>query len=253
MAHVLGIVLGADQVDARPAAALDLIFQTGAGTIVEDGVLALAHREDLLQQVQGLADGVAADEGTEEAILALGGAAMKGQARKGVGHRQADVGVALVVTQQDVEARLQGLDEIVLQQQGLALGAGHGDLDVPDEGHHDLDAPVVGPAEIAGDAALEVLGLADVEHFASAIQHAVDPGGLGEGLQQAAGIARLLASRQASSHANLKAGHPPRLRDTLLAGLPVGLQIGIPAGLAEVLHAVLRQGGILTGHRQCPG
>jgi hypothetical protein len=68
------------------------------------------------------------------------------------------------------------LDEVVLEQQRLALGAGHRHLDVRDLADHHHQAAVQRPAEVARHPALQVLGLADVEHRALRVQHAVDAG-----------------------------------------------------------------------------
>jgi hypothetical protein len=46
---------------------------------------------------------------------------------------QLDIGKALVVAQDDVEARPVFLDQVVFQQQRLGLGLGDRDLDMPDE------------------------------------------------------------------------------------------------------------------------
>ena len=75
------------------------------------------------------------------------------------------VRVALVVAEQDVEARVQRLDQVVLEQQRLGLGAHHRRLQARDARHHVADArAAVVLVEVARDALLQVARLADVEH-----------------------------------------------------------------------------------------
>ena len=178
--HVRGVVGRADQGDAGPAAALDLVLEAGARAGAKEAVLALAHRKQLLQELQGLAHRRGAGVGPEEAPRPLARPAVEGEPREDILGGQIDVRIALVVAQQDVVARLQGLDEVALQQQGLALGAGDRDLDVGDLSHHGLEAHVQRPGEIAPDPAAQVLGLAHVQDLALGILHPVDPRGRGD-------------------------------------------------------------------------
>jgi hypothetical protein len=74
------------------------------------------------------------------------------------------LGEGLVVAQQDVEARLQLLDEVGFQQQGLGLGRGDDQLHRPGLGHHQADALGVETAlGVLDDALLQRLGLADIK------------------------------------------------------------------------------------------
>ena len=88
-----------------------------------------------------------------------------------------DIGKRLVVAQQHVEARPQPLDQVGLEQQRLGLGRGRDELERGGRRDHALDARVVaGRPRIGDDALLDVLGLADVEHVAVGVDHAVDAG-----------------------------------------------------------------------------
>jgi hypothetical protein len=90
---------------------------------------------------------------------------------------QQQIRIGLVVAEQDVEAWLQSLDQVVFQQQRFGLGPRHRGVDVVDTFQHQLDArTLVGFLEIAGDALFKVLRLADIEHGAGRIDHAVDAG-----------------------------------------------------------------------------
>jgi hypothetical protein len=80
-----------------------------------------------------------------------------------------DIGEALVVLEEHVEARLVRLDERVLEHQGLGLGARDRHLDVAHLA--DQEAGLAGPrraAEIARDALFQVARLADVQDLAPA-------------------------------------------------------------------------------------
>ena len=89
--------------------------------------------------------------------------------------RNQDVGKGLVVAQQHVEARAEALDEVGLEQQRFRLGARahevhrHGGAD-----HAGDAAALAGEPRVADDALLQAARLADVEHVAVGIDHAVD-------------------------------------------------------------------------------
>ena len=89
-----------------------------------------------------------------------------------------DVGKRLVVAQLHVEARPQLLDQVGFQQQRLGLGRGGDDLDRHGRGDHAQDARRQRrvDAGIGGQPLADVLGLADIEHVAGGIEHAVDAG-----------------------------------------------------------------------------
>jgi hypothetical protein len=87
---------------------------------------------------------------------------------KAVGQRELHVGVGLVVAQQDVEARLALLDEVVFERQRLVL-VGHQDVFQIDGLAHQragLGVGLRGFQQIRPDARAQVLGLAHVDHLA---------------------------------------------------------------------------------------
>ena len=89
-----------------------------------------------------------------------------------------DVGKRFVVAQLHVEARPQLLDQIGFQQQRFGLGRGGDDLDGDGRGDHAQDARRQRrvDARIGRKALADVLRLADIEHVAGGIEHAVDAG-----------------------------------------------------------------------------
>ena len=95
-----------------------------------------------------------------------------------VGEGELDVGVGFVVAQQDVEARLALLDEVVLKGQGLVLVGNEYVLNVDGLAHEGAGFCVGlrGFKKIGSDAAAEVLRLADIDDIALRILVEVDPG-----------------------------------------------------------------------------
>ena len=109
--------------------------------------------------------------------LARARAAMLEDLRRPVIGRDQDIGERLVVAQQHVEARAQALDQVGFEQQRLGLGLGGDEFQRHRAGDHARDARVVGRRpRVVGDALLDVLGLADIEHLAFGVDHAVDAG-----------------------------------------------------------------------------
>ena len=93
----------------------------------------------------------------------------------------------LVVAELDVEARLVLLDELVLEEHRLLLGAGDDHLDVAEqilEQRH--EEAVVAPArvEVAADPRAQAGRLADVDHLAGPVLHEVAAGRSREGLER---------------------------------------------------------------------
>ena len=99
-------------------------------------------------------------------------------ARELLVERDRDEGIGLVVAQADVEARAVLLDEALLRQQRLGLGADDDALDLLDRRDH---LRVAGAAwhlrlgEVRGDALADRLRLADVDHAAFAVAEEVHP------------------------------------------------------------------------------
>jgi hypothetical protein len=222
-----------DELDARRGAALDLVQQAGARAVGEHGVLAGAQLEHLLQQLDALAHRVGIGVGAERLVVFLRCAAKIGEARKAVAGQQ-QIGVGLVVAEQDVEARLQPLDQVVFQQQRLGLGARHRGVDVVDALQHQPDArALVGFLEIAGNALLQVLRLADVQHRAGRVDHAVDAG---QGGQRGE---KFLVDAQGSVFVEQLAGDRP-----VLVGQFLERDVGVRRRLARV---ALQRGGDFLG------
>ena len=91
--------------------------------------------------------------------------------------RDQDIGERFVVAQQHIEARPQTLDQIGFEQQRFGLGAGNDEFERAGRRDHALDAGIeAGRTRIGANAVFDVLRLADIEHVAARIDHAVDAG-----------------------------------------------------------------------------
>ena len=107
--------------------------------------------------------------------------------REGIGERHRNRRVALVILETDVESRPILLDQRVLEDERLGLRRHDDRLDVGDE---PLEEPVLGARivvgrEVAADAALQALGLADVQHVTRGILPEIDARTIGEGIELA--------------------------------------------------------------------
>src|SRR5712692_1763973 len=149
---VLRVSFGADQSYAGRGAPADLVQQAGPRSVLEHRVLAGAQPEHPLQQLDALAHRARVGKRSEVAVGLVHRAAVKAKAWKfPAAHHQ--VGIGLVVAKEDVVARRERFDEIVLEDQGFGLGAGDRDLDVGNLRQHHGDArPVLGLLEIGRDA-----------------------------------------------------------------------------------------------------
>ena len=173
-----------DQTDAGRGTTPDLILQAGPTPGAEKTVLARAQPEHFLEEVQRIADGVGVRIGTEVASGRAPGAAMQRQAGKiAIGH--VDVGITLVIAQQDVVARLEFLDQPAFQDQRLGLGMRDCDLDGLDLG--DQAARPGGGlvlSKVTRHPPPQIAGLADVKHYATLVQHSVNAGQGDESFQE---------------------------------------------------------------------
>ena len=107
-------------------------------------------------------------------------AAMEAQLRKAF-TGQTNVGIALVVAEQYVVARLVRLDEIVFEQQRFALGTSHGGFDARDlADHHGGARMMVGFLEVTRYAFLQVARLAHIQSLAGRVQHPVNTRTVGQ-------------------------------------------------------------------------
>src|SRR6185437_1255757 len=100
-----------------------------------------------------------------------------------VGERELDVGIGLVVAQQDVEARLALLDEVVFERERLVLVGDRDVLEVHGLAHQraGLGVSLRGGEEVAPHPGAQILGLADVNDLALGVLVEVTAGARGQG------------------------------------------------------------------------
>ena len=174
IADIAGIVSALPFRHARPGAASDLVQQAGSTAVVEDRVLAGAQFENLLDQLDRLFYRPGTREGPEVAVALVDRATVIADARISLA-AELQIGIALVVAEQDIELGVQSLDQIVFQQQGLGLGANHRGFHPGDACHHHADAAATMVLlEIAGDAFFQMFGLADIKHLILGVEIAID-------------------------------------------------------------------------------
>src|SRR5471032_639538 len=180
------VVLGRDQFHARRAAAADLVQQAGPGAVGVDAVLAGADQEHLLQNLHRLLDRPRIGEGSEVLVFFIHRAAIVDHARR-VAAGDLQVGIRFIVAEQDVEARVLRLDQVVFQDQRLGLAVRDRGLQPRDALDHHGDAWAAEVfLEVVRDALLQVARLADVEQLVVDVEIAVHTrqvGQLGHGGQ----------------------------------------------------------------------
>ncbi len=186
LGHQLLVIGDRDFAGAGAGAAFDLIEQAGPRAVLVKGIDAGAQKKGALQRVERAIDRPDAGEGAEIIALARPRAAMLGDLRGVVIPRDQNIGEGFVVAHQHVEARLQLLDEIGLEQQRVGLGLDRDEHHVGCRGDHPRDAVhMAGEAGVARHALSHILGLADIEHLAVGGDHAIDAGTVGRVLPMA--------------------------------------------------------------------
>lgn len=186
---VTAVGLGCDLGGAGAGALFDGVEQAGAeesvpGVVGVDVEGAGAEFENALEELNGFAQGVDADERAEGfGAFVFGGVGVSGDVDAGVVVAEGDdeVGEGFVVEEPGVEAGLDVFDQPVFGKQSFPLGLALNDVDLGDEVEHGrfLRAQFCRGDEIGGDPIFEVACLADVEDHARSIFHEIDARQLG--------------------------------------------------------------------------
>ncbi len=121
---VLAVIGFGDQADARRRTELEVVFEAGPLAAAEDGVLAAADPEVLVDEMDGRPGPVGRAERAEVARSVRLDLAAEIDAGKVLAGRHLEIGEALVVLEPEVEAGLMLLDVVVLEEGGFFLGAG---------------------------------------------------------------------------------------------------------------------------------
>ena len=163
--------------DARGRTAFDLIEQAGSVAIVEKTIRAGPQQKQLLQRIQRHIDRSGAGKGAVIIALRSARAPMLLNTGEFMVCAQQDEGEAFIIAQKDVVRRAIALDQLRFEQQRLCLAIGR------DNGHaarlRDHTPQTIGQPihlRIIGHAVLERFSLANIEHIAPGIIHAIDAG-----------------------------------------------------------------------------
>ncbi len=182
----VAVLVGVHATHTRRRALVDVAEQAGPADLpvpLEHPRAAGAGREDAQQHVEGLADRPRVGVRAEVPHALAPRPAVDVQPRELLVHRDGQHRVGLVVAVADVEPRVELLDPVVLELEGLDLGAHHGPLDAGGRGDHlpgaRVQAGEVG--EVRVEPLAQALGLADVDDPAVRVGEAVHPRGLRDG------------------------------------------------------------------------
>ena len=169
VAHGFGVSLRRGQPgDARPQASLDVVLQAGTRVVAREIDLAGRNQKVPVDEIDDAVGEVRRKIRTVIDRTVAPQPARHVDARKALGRRELDVGIALVVAQQNVIARLLLLDQVVFERQRLAL-VGHDDvLDIDGLAQQAAGLGVFGGAveKVGAHPGPQVLGLADVNDLA---------------------------------------------------------------------------------------
>ncbi len=172
VADGLLVCLGSDEAfDAGAEAAVDVVLQAGARMVAREIDLAAWDEEAAMDELDDAIGEVAGEVGS-----VIGGAVFAETARdedlgEAVAEGEFHVGVGLVVAQQNVEARLALLDEIVFKRESFVF-VGDEDVVEIDGLAHERAGFCVGLRrfeQIGADPRAEILRLAHVDDFAVGI------------------------------------------------------------------------------------
>ena len=79
-----------------------------------------------------------------------------------------------IVHQHDVVARIMGLDEVHLKDEGLFLAMDDDEIEMVDMGDHGENLSALWAEEILGNPVLEVLRLADIDDLVLGVFHLIN-------------------------------------------------------------------------------
>ena len=170
-----GVIGLRDPPHARRAAAPDLVKKARPCAAFEHGIRAVAQLERLLQLVERAIHRRGTGKGAVIGALLPVRAAVLADLRKGMLEAQHDLGKGLVVAQQHIVARLELLDEVLLQKQRLGFRPGGEEHHRGGLGDHPRNPGAVASGLGVGRHPLaQAARLADVENRAPGIEHAID-------------------------------------------------------------------------------
>jgi hypothetical protein len=181
LAH--GLVVG--QLGGQPGragaeAAVHVVVQARP----RQGAVDLDPADPDLEQLLDQLDGLAGQPPGQERAVVLGAvvadAAGEGDAGELLLEGQLQVGIGLVVPQQDVVPGALALDPVVFEKERLGLRVRHHKLQVHGLGHHGGEPGLVVPRQVGRRPLAQGLRLAHVEHLPGRVLEDVDAGTVGK-------------------------------------------------------------------------
>ena len=170
----LGVFFFRDLPTAGTRAAFEVVVETGPIACFDFLVRARPQQEHSLQGVQRSVDRARAGKRTVIAPLPGLGPAMLFDPGEVVLFGDEDIGEGLIVPQKDVVLGFQLLDQVLFEQQRLSLGRCRQEHHRRGFRNHPRDpGRMAGGARIAGNASLQVAGLADVKNVPFFAEHTV--------------------------------------------------------------------------------
>ena len=179
VAHRAGINLRRGKLlDAGAEAAMNVVLQAGALVVAGEIDLATGNEKAAMDQLDDAPSQVAGK------VWAVVGRAVLQQPPRhedlgeAVPHRQLDVGIAFVVLEQNVEARLALLDQVGFERQRLGLVADQDVFQINGLAHQRarFGVGLRRLQQVRANARAQVLGLAHVDHRALGVLVEVDAG-----------------------------------------------------------------------------
>ena len=161
----------------RTKATLDVVLQTGPRMVARQIHLAGRDQEIAVNEVDNPIRKIGGEVGSVVAAAVLAQAAGYVHAREALSESELDVGIGLVVAEQNVEARLLLFDQVIFERERLFVV---GDDDVVDVHRfaHQCSRLGVGPTafvKIRTDPRAQVLRLADVDDFPFGVFVEINP------------------------------------------------------------------------------
>ena len=174
---------GGESLDAGAEAAVNVVLQAGAGMIAREIDLATGQQKAAMNEFDHAVGEVAGKVRAVIGRAVLAQAARDEDLGKAVGECELDVGVGLVVAQQDVESRLALLDEIVFEREGLVLVGDENVFEIDGLAHEraGFGVGLRGLEQIGAHARAEIVGLAHVDDFALGVLVEIHAGLGGQG------------------------------------------------------------------------
>ena len=194
-------VRSGESLDAGTEAAVNVVLQAGAGVVAREVDLATGQKKAAVDQLDYAIGKVAGKVGAVIGCAVFAQTPRDKDLGKAVGERELDVGVGLVVAQQDVEARLALLDEVVFEGEGLVLIGDKDVFDIDGLAHEraGFGVGLRGFKQIGAHARAEIVGLAHIDDFALGVLVEIHAGLGGQGADFFVEIHEKRPARMASS------------------------------------------------------